>query len=79
MDVKDLWTRHPDVMGGQLVFAGTRVPVDTLFDHLASGMTVHAFVEEFPSVSIAQAKAGLAWLAQAFREGRPERWYDPAA
>ncbi len=40
----------PDVMGGTPVFAGTRVPVQTLLDHIAAGDTLHDFLEGFPSV-----------------------------
>jgi uncharacterized protein (DUF433 family) len=45
----------PDILGGSPVFAGTHVPVYMLFTHLEKGMSVHAFLERFPSVSKAQA------------------------
>ena len=38
-------------MGGTAVFAGTRVPVQTLFDYLEGGETIDAFLAGFPSVS----------------------------
>ncbi|MFA5915222.1 MAG: DUF433 domain-containing protein [Burkholderiales bacterium] len=41
----------PDVMGGTPVFAGTRVPVQTLFDYLEGGETIDEFLAGFPSVS----------------------------
>lgn len=41
----------PDVMGGAVVFRGTRVPVQTLLDYLAAGETIDDFLEGFPSVS----------------------------
>ena len=40
-----------EVMGGALVFAGTRVPVETLFDYLKAGESVDDFLEGFPTVS----------------------------
>ena len=40
----------PDVLGGKLVFYGTRVPVQSLIDYLDDGFTVDEFVEYFPSV-----------------------------
>ena len=40
-----------DVMGGAAVFAGTRVPVQTLLDYLESGETIDEFLEGFPSVT----------------------------
>jgi len=43
-------SRSPDVMGGTPLFAGTRVPVQTLLDYLEAGDTIHDFLEGFPSV-----------------------------
>ena len=40
-----------DVMGGTPVFAGTRVPVQTLLDNLEAGDTIDDFLVGFPSVS----------------------------
>ena len=40
-----------DVMGGTLVFAGTRVPVQTLMDYLKAGDSIDEFLEGFPTVS----------------------------
>ncbi len=40
----------PDILGGTPVFAGTRVPVKTLFDYLEAGDSLDAFCEDFPSV-----------------------------
>ncbi|MGV3663030.1 MAG: DUF433 domain-containing protein [Prosthecobacter sp.] len=53
------WERHPDVMGGEMVFSGTRVPVRSLFDHLEAGDSLDDFLEGFPSVTRAQAVATL--------------------
>jgi uncharacterized protein (DUF433 family) len=38
-------------LGGEAVFAGTRVPVKGLFDHLEAGETIEDFLEGFPGVS----------------------------
>jgi len=40
-----------DVMGGTPVFAGTRVPIQTLIDFLTAGDTIDDFLEGFPTVS----------------------------
>jgi uncharacterized protein (DUF433 family) len=40
----------PKLMGGTLVFRGTRVPAQTLLDYLDDGYSVAEFVEMFPSV-----------------------------
>jgi uncharacterized protein (DUF433 family) len=49
----------PDVMGGTPVFAGTRVPVQTLLDYLESGETINDFLAGFPTVSRDQVIAFL--------------------
>jgi uncharacterized protein (DUF433 family) len=41
----------PDVMSGTPVFAGTRVPVQNLFDYMEGGDDLTEFLEDFPSVS----------------------------
>ena len=46
-----LVTVHPEIHSGTPVFAGTRVPVKTLFDHLEAGDSLEVFLEDFPSVS----------------------------
>jgi len=49
----------PDILGGTPVFVGTRVPVRILFEHLAAGDSVDAFLDAFPSVRREQAVAVL--------------------
>lgn len=46
-------------MSGAVVFAGTRVPVDTLLDYLEEGDTLDHFLEDFPTVRREQAIAVL--------------------
>jgi len=53
---------NPDVMGGTSVFAGTRVPVQTLLDCLEAGESIDDFLAGFPSVSRAQV---ISFLEQA--------------
>jgi uncharacterized protein (DUF433 family) len=40
----------PEVLGGEPVFTGTRVPVKTLFEHLEANCTLDEFLEWFPTV-----------------------------
>ena len=40
----------PEIMGGAPVFVGTRVPVESLFDHLKAGDSIDVFLDGFPSV-----------------------------
>jgi uncharacterized protein (DUF433 family) len=46
-------------MGGTPVFAGTRVPVQTLLDYLEAGDSIDEFLAGFPSVSRTQVVAFL--------------------
>ena len=43
-------TINPKVMHGTPCFAGTRVAVQSLFDHLEAGYTVDGFIQQFPTV-----------------------------
>ncbi len=52
-------TRDANVMGGAPVFAGTRVPVATLFDYLETGETIDEFLAGFPAVTREQVIAVL--------------------
>ncbi|NJL51378.1 MAG: DUF433 domain-containing protein [Hydrococcus sp. SU_1_0] len=47
----------PDVMGGTPVFAGTRVPVQTLLDYLKAGESIDDFLDGFPTVNREQVVA----------------------
>lgn len=55
----DATSQDPDVLGGELVFAGTRVPVRSLFDHLEGGDSIEDFLNGFPSVRREQVMAVL--------------------
>jgi uncharacterized protein (DUF433 family) len=49
----------PEIMGGTLVFVGTRVPLATLLDYLEAGQPLSEFLEDFPTVTREQAVAAL--------------------
>jgi uncharacterized protein (DUF433 family) len=49
----------PQILGGKPCFAGTRVPVESLFDHLRRGYTTTEFLEQFPTVDPTQVEAVL--------------------
>ncbi len=49
----------PEILGGTLVFVGTRVPVQSLFDHLKHGDSIEDFLDGFPSVQREQILAVL--------------------
>src|SRR5687767_13404954 len=49
----------PEIMGGEPVFLGTRVPVKSLFDYLEAGNTVDQFLHSFPTVTREQVIGAL--------------------
>jgi uncharacterized protein (DUF433 family) len=59
-----LVTRDPEMHGGDAVFAGTRVPADTLVDYLQGGYTLDEFLDHFPTVRREQAMAALEVLRE---------------
>ena len=56
----------PEIHSGTPVFAGTRVPIATLFDHLKAGDSIDVFLDDFPSVSRELAIAVLEQALAAF-------------
>ena len=52
-------SRDPEIHSGDLVFRGTRVPVDTLIDHLKQGHSIEDYLDGFPSVHRWQVEAYL--------------------
>jgi uncharacterized protein (DUF433 family) len=59
MQIEDIIHIDKEIQNGQPVFVGTRVPVETLFDHLEAGISLDEFLDDFPSVSREQAIAVL--------------------
>lgn len=47
---------NPDILSGNVVFTGTRVPIQTLIDYLKAGDKLDDFLDGFPSVSREQAQ-----------------------
>jgi len=59
---------RPQVMHGQAVITGTRVPVSAILDCLATGMTVEEITSEYPTVTVAGVRAAAAYGAALARE-----------
>ena len=55
--IDTLIDRNPAILGGTPVFAGTRVPVRILMEHLEAGDRLDEFLEDYPTVSRSQAVA----------------------
>jgi len=76
MDLKNLINIDPEVLGGQPVFTGTRVPVESFFDHLEAGITLDEFLDDFPSVSKEQAIAVLDIANKLITSEKVARFYE---
>lgn len=55
----DYIVTNREILGGEPVFRGTRVPVTSLFEHLESDCSLDEFLENFPTVTRAAAVAVL--------------------
>ena len=60
----------PDILEGTPVFAGTKVPVQTLVDYWEGGLPLYEFLIDFPAVQRKQAKEFLGWLAEQKKAGK---------
>ncbi len=49
-------TINANILGGMAVFAGSRVPVESLFDYLKRGRSIDYFLEQFPTVKREQVE-----------------------
>lgn len=68
-DLRTIVHSDPEIHSGTPVFVGTRVPVQTLLDYLEGGDSLEEFLDNYPSVTRAQAisfleEAGRAALSQ---------------
>lgn len=55
--IKDYINIDKEILSGNPVFKGTRVPIQTLFDHLEKGISLDDFLDDFPTVKKAQVIA----------------------
>jgi uncharacterized protein (DUF433 family) len=58
-DSESVIIQDPEILSGEPVFRGTRVPFQTLLDYLEGGDTLDEFLEQYPGVSREQAIAAL--------------------
>ena len=79
MDIRELITIDKDILGGQTVFKGTRVPVESLFDHLEAGISIDDFLADFPSVTKEQAIALLELANKLFNTKNLDQLYAAVA
>ena len=79
MNPENVININPDILGGTPVFMGTRVPIETLFDHLESGISLTDFLNDFPSVSKEQVNAVLEIAAKIMSARNLKKLYETAA
>ena len=75
----DVININPEIMGGTPVFKGTRVPIETLFDHLENGITIDAFLDDYPTVSKEQVIQVLELVGQLFTTDKIKQFYEIAS
>jgi uncharacterized protein (DUF433 family) len=56
--------KNPEIMSGEYVFRGTRVPVRALFQNLEDGASLEEFLQWFPGVTRQQAEEVLKFAEQ---------------
>jgi uncharacterized protein (DUF433 family) len=68
-----LFTSNQEVMGGRLVFRGTRIPVEVLFENLADGMSLDDILEAYPGLSRDNAVAAIELAGAAIEQAEQSR------
>lgn len=63
----DVVHTDPEIMSGEPVFVGTRVPFRNLIEYLAAGDSLETFLDSFPSVTREQATAALELAGNGYR------------
>ena len=70
--MQPMLSQTPGVVSGAVVFTGTRVPVEMLFDYLAAGESLECFLSAF-SIPREQAVAVLRLAGEVLRDASPEQ------
>lgn len=69
----------PGILGGTPVFVGTRVPIESLFDHLEGGVSIDEFLDDFPTVTREQAIEVLEMAGEVLTSSKFESIYESVA
>jgi len=59
--LQHILSRDPDVMGGDICFTGTRIPVVMLLDNVAAGVPLEEFFDDYPDLTPQQVQPVLKW------------------
>jgi uncharacterized protein (DUF433 family) len=79
LQIKDLINIDTEILSGNPVFKGTRVPIQTLFDHLEKGIPLNEFLDDFPSVKKEHAIAVFEIASKILTSKNIEKIYKAAA
>jgi uncharacterized protein (DUF433 family) len=67
---QDFLSSDPNICGGELCAAGTRIPVTVILDNLAEGSTKDDILGSYPSLKPEHVAAALAYAAELAHEER---------
>jgi uncharacterized protein (DUF433 family) len=79
MPIRDVVQVNPEILGGQAIFKGIRVPVETIFNYLESGESLELLLSEFPSLSREQALSVLGIASKMVSHSNFIQFYGAAA
>jgi uncharacterized protein (DUF433 family) len=79
INIRDYISIDQEILGGQPVFKGTRVTLESLFDHLEKGVTLDEFLLDFPTVTKDQAIAVIEIASKIMTSRNIEKLYETAA
>jgi uncharacterized protein (DUF433 family) len=77
--VRDYINIDKEILSGNPVFKGTRVPIQSLFDHLEKGISLDEFLDDFPTVKKDQAIAVIEIASKILTSKNIEQIYEAAA
>lgn len=66
----EFFTSNPNVCGGEICAAGTRIPVTVILDSLAEGLSREEILRSYPSLRLEHIDAALAYAAELAHEER---------
>ncbi len=79
MPIRDVVQVNPEILGGQAVFKGTSISVETIFNYPGSGESLERFLSEFPSVSSEKALSVLEIASKMVSNSNFIQLYEAAA
>jgi len=77
--IRDYINIDKEILSGNPVFKGTRVPIQSLFDHLEKGLPLDEFLDDFPSVKKEQAVAIIEIAGKLLSSKNLEQLYETSA